>query len=162
MLKLNTKEENLDLLNNLTRLINIYYYDGPIVVLYNDIRNNDLYIVDWIDHDDIYNRWLVYKVTKEKLLQFLNKQVDELRLFNMSNEYYIIDVKDEFKFSKLFNIDIDDIPFEYYPVPIFYDEDNEETTKGLKFILNNLDVRKHNSPIINEIMNEITQKNIIK
>lgn len=75
-----------DLKDHLIRVGDVINIDGPVLSLFQDIRNKDLYLFDWVDSDDNTNRWLVYKVSAEILNQFLLHRISYKTMFESVND----------------------------------------------------------------------------
>lgn len=79
------KEQKLDV-SNFTRVGEISYFEGPMLTLFEEVDTGSFYLFDWIDNNDISNRWLIYSILPEMLLQYLNKEISHSDLFKNRTE----------------------------------------------------------------------------
>jgi hypothetical protein len=101
-------------INKFKRIGDISNFEGPLLTLYEDLDNECLYLFDYVDKIDNYNRWIIYRVSANNLLQFLNKDLSHLDLFNnrLELEIYFTDIKYNIS-DNIFLLDY--LPQEYYP-----------------------------------------------
>ena len=90
---------NEDKLNvsNLTRVGDISHFEGPILTLFEEPNTGHFYLFDWVDRNKQSNRWLIYSISPEDLLQYLNKEISHLDLFKNRTEkqVYYIDIDNQ-------------------------------------------------------------------
>src|SRR5882724_3200459 len=108
---------------NLERIGDLINIDGPMLSLFMDTRNQDLYLFDWVDSDSNYNRWLLYKVDLKSVQNFIDKDISYKKLFlNSIGDFYYTDIRN----SKLLTLaikGIKNLPEIYYPTSdTFFDE----------------------------------------
>lgn len=113
--------------NDLRRVGDLSYFEGPLIVLYQHISNNYLYFVDWVDRDEHVNRWLVYRVVPRELLKYINRQISLPSLLSKtgSNQFFAVDVRSGSNLaeSKIFNIS--EVPKGYLPdSDVFFDRED--------------------------------------
>lgn len=114
-----TKE--IELKNSLIRVGDLINSEGPLLSLFLEVRNNELYIFDWIDSEDLINRWLIYKVEPKYLNYFLHRQISYKDLFNKisNNKFYIADISVN-KISEFYIYKIKSLPADYIPTEDVY------------------------------------------
>ncbi len=56
-------------------------FEGPLLSLFEESKSGHLYLFDWVDRDQKSNRWLIYRVLPQYLLQFLRCEISHLELF---------------------------------------------------------------------------------
>lgn len=129
---------DIDLKKSLIRVGDLINLDGPLLSLFLDNRNNDLYVFDWVDSDDEQNRWLIYKVDAKFLNQFIEDKISYKDLFNVcikSTFFYYADIvnskESEYEIYKLDNIDSD-----YFPTDDIFFEKHD--SKDLANITNTI------------------------
>ena len=101
----------------LIRIGDLVNFEGPLLSLFEDVKNGHLYIFDWVDRFDKTNRWLIYQVYPKKLLDFIQKKISYLDLFKspVNNVYYFTDIGSSIS-SGNYNINLlDGIPEKYIP-----------------------------------------------
>ena len=74
--------EEILLKDSLIRIGDLINMDGPMLVLYKNNRTNDMYLFDWVDNDEVSNRWLIYKVDKDDLSDFIKTKISYKSLFD--------------------------------------------------------------------------------
>lgn len=118
MIQLKTYETLIlqkEFLNRIGDLINI---EGPILSLFQDLRNKDLYLFDWADSDKNFNRWLVYKVSPDSIKKFINNIISykELFLSSLNLTYYFIDIDSNYSDCNYTLNKIESLPDAYIPM----------------------------------------------
>jgi len=75
-------------LTDLRRVADLIYYDGPILSHFKNNQGDD-YLYCWSDADEIYNRWLIFRVSRQSLNKYLTRQLSlrELML-NSADRYF--------------------------------------------------------------------------
>jgi len=82
MERLNKYEKpEIELKNHLTRIGDLINMDGPMLILFQDDRNKDFFLFDWVDGDDLTNRWIIFKVRREDLTDFVCGRISYKRVF---------------------------------------------------------------------------------
>ena len=109
------ENEEVELKNNLVRIGDLINDDGPLLVIFRDARRGDLYLFDWIDNNHSLNRWLIFKVGKSDLNDFINKKVSYKTIFekNTSSYFYTDISNDEIGIYKIFKLK--EVPLDYKP-----------------------------------------------
>ena len=100
-----------DYLLRIGDLINI---EGPLLTLFSDVRNEHLYLYDWVDSDDSANRFLIYRIAVEAVLDYINKKITHRELFSraIDGRYYVADIRPaEMSTYKIFRLT--QLPGEY-------------------------------------------------
>ncbi len=111
---------NNQLLNttNFIRVGDLSYFEGPILTLFEELHTGYLYLFDWIDRDEHYNRWLIYRVSPKSLLQFIQTKISHLELFEKrpTRTVYFTDIDSKNKPCHSYDaFEIADLPTKYYP-----------------------------------------------
>jgi len=89
------RKYNLDPLNHfIIRIGDLINFEGPILSLFQDVRNGHLYIFDWVDRDEFTNRWIIFQTTPSLLIRFLEKELPYNLLFEnaVNNKYLYSDI----------------------------------------------------------------------
>lgn len=112
--------------------------EGPMLSLFTDNRNHDLYLFDWADSDDKTNRWLIYKISSKALSGFILKNISFKEMFLSQKDYYVTEIKEEE--NPPFEIyGIENLPKEYYPTDnLFFDKSDARGFSKIKSLLDNL------------------------
>lgn len=132
-----------NLKNSLERIGDLINMDEPMLSLFKDNRSNDLYLFDWADADNKTNRWLVYKVNKNILDDFISKKVSFKYVFDSARNYFVTDIQGGQ--NPPFSIkQIEKLPTEYYPnTDLFFDESDAKNLPKIKSVLQDL-IKKGN------------------
>lgn len=87
-------EKEVGLKEYLVRIGDLINIDGPILTLFSDVRNEHLYLYDWVDSDDSANRFLIYAVPPQGVLDYLSKRITHRDLFvqSINGRYNIADI----------------------------------------------------------------------
>jgi hypothetical protein len=133
--------EGKELSKILRRIGDLINLDGPMLSLFIDEKNQDLYLFDWVDSDSDFNRWLIYKVSLKNIQDFLEKKISYKKLFlNSVGEFYYTDIHK----SKLLALNIrciSGIPDRYKPnSDTFFDETDSKNLKNINELISNLPV----------------------
>ena len=99
-------EGNLSI-NELTKVSDLIYYDGPFLSHYVH-KSGDNYLSYWVDCDDTIQRWLVFRVGIVTLQRFVNRKQTLFELMR--------DLDDGF----VYLIDVDNKGFSTKPLIVFY------------------------------------------
>ena len=93
MRTLNSKPYNFNLQNSLIRLADIVNFIGPLLTLFENSDDKHLYLLDWVDRDSLFNRWLIYRCTPISLSKFIKKDISHLDLLLSDESYcYTVDI----------------------------------------------------------------------
>jgi len=123
----------------LEKMGDLINYEGPILSHFVSEHNED-FLFYWVENDEKYNRWLVYKTNSDLLNQFFNQQINHQDLIRTAVDgfVYIIDINDNLDYENIIIAPIEKIPATYLPsTASYYDSDNyEEYATQLKIYLN--------------------------
>ena len=78
--------------SDLIKIGDLQYYDGSLMTLFENTKNQDIYLFDWVDGDSEFNRWLVYLVNPIDIIKYLDLTTTHLNLIIKSSEIYIVDL----------------------------------------------------------------------
>lgn len=104
--------------NNFVRVGDLSYFEGPLLSLFQELNSGHFYLFDWVDRDDKFNRWMIYRVSPKILLHFINCKISHFELFERrpDKEVYFADIDSR---NKLFfdydSYEIKGLPQNYYP-----------------------------------------------
>lgn len=129
---LTTNKSALD--SNLVRIADLIYFEGPLLVLYQDIQNDNFYLYDWVDHNNDLNRWLIYRVDYIALNEYINGKINQFELYNSikRKKKYIAEIGK----NKLHDIfEIDDVPIKYLPPEEYFDISDSNNISKVKIAI---------------------------
>lgn len=100
----------------LEKVGDLMYFDGSLMSVYKDLNNNP-FILDWVDSNDKFNRWLVYQINLTSLNSYI---IGESTHYNLLNNPInaIIFVVDKDKNNLIVNCQIcspNNLPYDYFP-----------------------------------------------
>ncbi len=100
-------------LHKIGDLINL---QGPVLSLFQDSSFHH-YLYYWLDSNDEYERWLVWKVSSENLYYYLEGDVSLLDLIQADDKEYmfVVDIDPELNYVNAFPLERKLIPVEYQP-----------------------------------------------
>ncbi len=115
---------NIDFQNLLVRIVDIVNFEGPILTLFENRENKHIYLLDWVDSDADFNRWLLYRTNATTLHKFINGLVSHYDLL-MANEPFChaIDIDTHLNWNNQKKVQKKDLPQNYAPKKdVFFDE----------------------------------------
>jgi hypothetical protein len=130
----NRVDEVVSLRKYLIRIGDLINLDGPFLTLFGDARNGDLYLYDWVDNDVSANRFIIYSVSAQKVLDYLASRIGRLDLFSaaIDNVYYYADINPK-EFSQYKITRLRELPVEYGEIANSFFDD--QTCPDLERIL---------------------------
>jgi hypothetical protein len=98
------------------RIANLSENNGPLLALYMNTKNGYLYLFDWVDSDDKYNRWVVYRTDKNLVKEFVYCQLSLNDIFlNCGRFCHVIDIDDNITWQQINVVPINSLPAIYIP-----------------------------------------------
>lgn len=108
---------DFQLQNLLVRITDIVNFEGPLMTLFQHIENKHLYIFDWVDKNEVFNRWLVYRCNPKTLDQFIQGQISHYELFFSDEPFcFKIDIDKNLKWNNPQQIEKKELPKNYIPI----------------------------------------------
>ncbi len=144
------KIENFQLKNSLSRIVDLINIDGPILSLFKGKNFNELYLFDWVDRNNLFNRWLIYRCNAEILNKFVDGQISHYDLFvNSENISYVVDIDYNITWNNIIEISKKDLSKNYFPSQeIFFDKlDCSNYPKLLEFLTKFQQLKQKNSDV---------------
>ena len=113
------------------RVEDLIYFEGPLLVHYTNHKGQN-FLYHWVDNNEAANRWLIYRVTQQNLLNYLRGQEDfkSLLQHTISDLILVVDVNDNGQRILIQQVELEDLPEDYIPadgvyyelsIPEFYD-----------------------------------------
>lgn len=100
---------------HLTEIGDLLYFEGSLMTLFKNNNTNHLYLFDWAEGDQKYNRWLVYDVNAIDILSYINCELTHLSLIKKNKNIYFVDIDAAFNFNNSHKIEFLSIPQSYLP-----------------------------------------------
>lgn len=120
----NIIDEEVRLKEYLVRIGDLINIEGPLLSLFSDVRNENLYLYDWVDTDEISNRFVIYNIPPQVILDYLSKKITHQELFSHATDeqYLVADIRpSELSGYKIFWVK--QLPEDYRDVEAnFFDE----------------------------------------
>ncbi len=155
MESLSINKSNSIITNNLIRIGDLLYFDGPLLTLFEDTNNGHLYLFDWVDRDNISNRWLVYRVSPLALLDFITRQISHFELYksNPDFKFYVVDIQTKHTITDYTLSELNEVPMAYLPnKENYFDElDSLHITKIREVTIKVLSRKKQNNEYFMQI-----------
>ena len=130
--------------HTLNRLPKEHHKIGDLFYFYDSIRSlyrtnkGELYICTWVERDDLYSRWLLFKVTREDILDYLNNKISSLQLVKNAPEPLIcFDVDKHQDNNNIVACSFSSLPVSYLPKSFaMFNEDNAPDIEAIRSYLN--------------------------
>ncbi len=108
--------KSLDLKTLLIRVVDVLNYEGPLVSLFLNFKNYEIYLFDWSDKDKKANRWLIYRCQRATLNKLLEGEISYFDLM-MSDEpfCYSVEIDSDQNWLNFLKIAKKDLPTKYIP-----------------------------------------------
>ncbi|SEA39019.1 DUF6575 domain-containing protein [Bizionia paragorgiae] len=125
--------------NSLPKMIKIkdlIYFDGPLLSHFETIYNEN-FLFYWVDTNQDFNRWLIFRTSEELLDKYLEKKKSLLELMTDENigNFYKVDIDNDLNYNNLSIIEFKDIPESYLPEKnSFYKFQSINSDDELKYI----------------------------
>ena len=104
------------------------YYEGPLLSLFKDINNKNIYyLCKWVDVNSISNKWLYIEVNTITLKDFLLKKIQLRDIILFSENKFIVDLNNNLEEINKYIILNQDIPIKYLPLKNSYYNENSYT-----------------------------------
>lgn len=122
MIQLQGIEGNLSIAE-LTKVSDLIYFDGPFLSHYVH-KSGDNYLAYWVDCDDEFQRWLVFRVGITSLQKYVDKKMSLLDVIRQLDDglVYLVDVDVDGKVITPKILFLSQLPEDYFPdADSFYD-----------------------------------------
>lgn len=136
------------------KLGDLIYFEGPLLSLFIDRNNPDIYyLYKWVDSDENLNRWIVTQVDSLSLRNFFYSQTTLREIILDSPVSYSIELNDELEEYNIKVCPSNNLPNEYLPSSGTYFEEEKftEFAQAFKSII----AQTKLNTILNKIISEI-------
>lgn len=114
------------LVESMVRIGDLVNFEGPLLTLFEDCRNGNLYVFDWVDRDSDKNRWVVYHVTPIFLYEFIAGKISHRELFlSAVSGFYSLEINRKLQFENFRRLQLQDLPDDYLPKSEAFFEAND-------------------------------------
>jgi hypothetical protein len=119
MMQLQGEQLNSFPLQDLIKLADLIYYDGPFLSLFRNHEGKN-YLYYWCDSNDICNRWLVFEIDNRTLNSYLSRSQSLHNVIQSATEgsVFSVDIEGDYENHKFLNprmLSVENIPAEYLP-----------------------------------------------
>ncbi|CAD5954631.1 hypothetical protein PCC9214_02779 [Planktothrix tepida] len=138
---------------HLQYVADLIYFDGPLLSLFEN-QSGESYLYCWSDVNAVYNRWLVFRVTKNSLQNYLQGQVSlrDLILNPVDGFHYAIDIDNDLEVKNTFWVLPENLPDSYVPEEDSYHDPSllnpERGEEDIKLIKNLIIPKKGNQVVV--------------
>jgi hypothetical protein len=124
MIPINTKPSEWRYREDFRRIGDLVNFEGPELVVFEQVDTQQIFVFDWVDRDRQQNRWLIFEALAGDLLEFVYTKITHSQLFLRATErpIYVLDIDNQKGFSNLPVLQIDEVPKEYYPKDVSFDK----------------------------------------
>lgn len=126
----NLRGINIDTLplKDLTKVSDLVYFDGPLLSHYLS-PGRDNYLYHWVDVDDNFNRWLIFRVSSDRLQAFVNKRISLYKIITEPDDHFVykVDIDPNFENQNVMIVYPENIPDTYLPTKqLVYELDGKQ------------------------------------
>lgn len=93
-------------LESFRKVSDLIYFEGPLLSHYISDKNEN-FLFNWVDSNDNYNRWFVFRISQGNLVDYLNGKIPLLKFFKDPNDGFV------------YKIDLDEKGFVLEPMILF-------------------------------------------
>ncbi|MGL5058555.1 MAG: DUF6575 domain-containing protein [Microcoleus sp.] len=124
---------------NLKRIADLEYFDGPLLSLFEN-EYGDSYLYSWCDADNLYNRWLVFRIVRSTLKLYIecNISLHELIVNPADGFIYSLDIDNTLQVKNTYLLLPENLPTIYLPETDSYyelSELNPETAEADRLLI---------------------------
>jgi hypothetical protein len=101
--------------SDLIKIGDLQFYDGALMALFENTRNQQIYLFDWVDGGTQFNRWLVYLVNPIDIIKYLDLTMTHFNLIKTSEEIYIVDIDKHHNYHNVKELNFNQIINDYLP-----------------------------------------------
>lgn len=118
---------------DLQKLGDLYSFEGPFLSHFCDDRGYD-YLMNWVDVNDILNRWILFKTNKESLNKYFSKKISLLGLIQENEQglVYFLDIDDKAEYENIWAVSVNNIPLDYSPTNESYFDVNHANEYAIR------------------------------
>ena len=114
--KLVDEKAQINFFKNLTKVEDIFYYDGPLLSLFLSNKGEN-YIYYWVDTDQqLFNRWLIFKIDfKDFKLCYRQEKDLKTLILSPTDFIYCVDIDDNLDYNNVGIVYPQNLPENYLP-----------------------------------------------
>jgi hypothetical protein len=137
---------NLRYREDFSRIGDLVNFEGPELSVFERKGSQEIFVFDWVDHDDSDNRWLLFEVQAKDVLEFIFRKITHLQLFNRANPQgmFCLEINNEKGFSNLPVFQLLEIPTDYFPNPVLFERQYcPDFDRILNYLHNRVSIKKN-------------------
>lgn len=105
---------------NLTKhvkILDIEYYDGPMLSLFKDEKEDSFYLCKWLDVEQNGHKWLIFKVNHDNLYNYIHQNIDEKTLIQkaINGQYATAIIEPNLTYSHIKRFTMASLPNTFLP-----------------------------------------------
>jgi len=100
--------------DGLNKESDLLFFDGPLLSHFKDQSGNN-YLFYWVDFDEHFNRWLVWKVKEKELTLYLSGTSSLYELMKDKDFVFSVDIDEDVNFKNIQLVDLSQLPEDYFP-----------------------------------------------
>ena len=106
------------------KVLDLIYFEGPLLSLYYEAESNKYYLYKWTDSDEQCNRWMILAITDFELLAYLTKKMSLKQLIIGYSFVFLVDMNHLLETKQIMISNTQELPLDYLPNDdSFFDED---------------------------------------
>ncbi|MEY4541569.1 MAG: hypothetical protein RLZZ306_3326 [Bacteroidota bacterium] len=155
--------EKIEFQNSLIRIADVQNVEGPLLTLFKSVLDKHLYLFDWVDRDNQFNRWIVYACKHNVFRKFIKSKISHYDLL-MSGETlcFLVDIDKNITWHNVQLIRKEHLPKSYFPnKEIFFEKSDcpnlQKLEDFIKIASGNRVRRRH---LLKHPLSEIPNKKI--
>jgi hypothetical protein len=105
------------------KVADLTYFDGPLLSLFRDAEKCG-YLYYWCDSDDMFNRWLVLRISDDQLTKYIKQfsPLYKIILHPIDGELFVVDIDGQGNHCAVLLTHPDQLPADYLPqTDVFFD-----------------------------------------
>jgi hypothetical protein len=105
---------------NLTKhikILDIEYYDGPMLSLFKDEKEDSFYLYKWLDVEQNGHKWLIFKTNHDNLYDYIYQNIDEKTLIQkaINGQYATVIIEPDLTYSHIKRFTTASLPTTFLP-----------------------------------------------
>ncbi len=114
--------------NNFQKVGDLVYFDGPLLSVFHD-ENNESWVYGWVDSDNQYNRWIIFKTSFRSLSSYLKGEMSHYDLIKncKKREVFFADLDNDIQYHNVIVMSAEHVPNEYLPELYVFHDDEESS-----------------------------------
>jgi hypothetical protein len=133
----------------------LLHHEGPLLSHFvNEDNPNEHYFYKWTDSDNVCNRWLIFRISVDKLRSFFDQKINLLQLIQLNPFVYFLELDNDLNPKNVAICQTLNIPEDYLPSEnsFFKETQYEPYALSLKAQLHNETKKSLNDNVLFDIV----------